>query len=53
MEAWFALGGNQEPRKFNFSKWLNGEDLSIDQIEGEVDIDIPFLNMEKADWFRQ
>lgn len=53
LEAWFTLGGDQEPIKFNFYKWLNGEDFSIGRIEGEVATDIPFLNMEKADWFSQ
>ncbi|MCM3569038.1 C45 family peptidase [Neobacillus mesonae] len=52
MEVWFALGGDQKPYKFDFSKWLNGEDLVVEQIEGKVDTDIPFVNMEKADWFR-
>jgi len=52
MEAWFALGGDQEPVRFDFAKWLRGEDLPSDRIEGEVDTDIPFVNMEKADWFR-
>ncbi|AZU64566.1 C45 family autoproteolytic acyltransferase/hydolase [Neobacillus mesonae] len=52
LEVWFALGGDQVPSKFNFSKWLNGEDLTIERIEGEVDTDIPFVHMEKADWYR-
>ncbi|MFC4404130.1 C45 family autoproteolytic acyltransferase/hydolase [Gracilibacillus xinjiangensis] len=51
LEAWFALGSNKTPAIFPFGKWLKGLDLSIDDIEGEVDTDIPFLHMEKADWF--
>ncbi|MEK5444100.1 C45 family peptidase [Fredinandcohnia sp. FSL W7-1320] len=52
LEAWCALGGDQEPTIFNFAEWLNGTDFSIAKIEGEVDTDIPFVNMEKADWFK-
>lgn len=52
-EAWIALGGDQEPTKINFSKWLNGEDLTIKRIEGIVDTAIPFVNMERADWYQK
>ncbi|WP_251551150.1 C45 family autoproteolytic acyltransferase/hydolase [Neobacillus muris] len=52
MKVWFVLGGDQEPIEFHFSEWLKGKDLVIDRIEGEVDTDIPFVNMEKADWYR-
>lgn len=52
LEAWCALGGDQEPTIFNFSEWLNGTDFPLTRIEGEVDTDIPFVNMEKADWFK-
>ncbi|WP_462413215.1 C45 family autoproteolytic acyltransferase/hydolase [Neobacillus sp. Marseille-QA0830] len=52
LRAWFALGGDQMPVQFDFSKWLNGEDLPLEQIAGEVDTDIPFVHMEKADWYR-
>ncbi|WP_042455033.1 C45 family autoproteolytic acyltransferase/hydolase [Neobacillus dielmonensis] len=51
MKAWFALGGDQDPVQFDFSEWLNGEDLQLARIEGEVDTDIPFVHMEKADWY--
>lgn len=53
MEAWIALGGDQEPTKVDFSRWLNGNDLSIDRIEGIVDTEIPFANMEPADWYKK
>lgn len=52
MEAWIALGGEQTPTKFDFSKWLNGEDFNENRIFGEVDTDIPFVHMEKADWYK-
>lgn len=54
MKAWFALGGNQEPTEIDFANWLNGEDLNIDKIYGEVDTDIPFVHLdENADWTRR
>jgi predicted choloylglycine hydrolase len=53
MKAWFALGGDQRPVEFNFAKWLEGQDVEIDRITGEVNTDIPFVHMdEKADWFK-
>lgn len=51
MNAWFALGGDQQPTEINFTQWLDGENISRERIEGEVNTDIPFLNMEKADWY--
>ena len=53
MKAWIALGGNKEPIQFDFAKWLDGQDINIDRITGEVDTDIPFLHMDqRADWFQ-
>jgi predicted choloylglycine hydrolase len=52
-KAWLALGGDQEPTKIDFSKWLEGKDLSINKVEGMVDTDIPFANMEPADWYQR
>jgi predicted choloylglycine hydrolase len=52
LDTQIALGGDQEPTGFNFSKWLNGEDFSIEKIEGLIDTDIPFVNMEPADWYK-
>ena len=51
-KAWFALGGDQSPVVFDFSKWLKGQDLTINQVEGVVDTDIPFVHMEQADWYK-
>ena len=51
-KAWFALGGDQEPIEFDFAKWLDGEDLPIEKVEGLIDTDIPFVHMEQADWFK-
>lgn len=54
MKVWIALGGDQEPIQFDFAKWLDGQDVEIDRITGEIDTDIPFLHMdEKADWFQK
>lgn len=54
MKAWIALGGNQEPISFDFAKWLNGQDIQIDRITGEIDTEIPFLHMdESANWFQK
>jgi predicted choloylglycine hydrolase len=53
MKAWIALGGDQKPIEFDFAKWLDGQDVGIDRITGEVNTDIPFVHMdEKADWFK-
>jgi predicted choloylglycine hydrolase len=53
LETWYALGGDQEPKKFDFAAWLNGNDFPVARVEGEVDTEIPFVNMEKADWFKR
>lgn len=52
LEAWFALGGDQEPVRIDFAKWLTGNDLDMIQIKGQVDTDIPFVHMDEgADWY--
>jgi len=54
MKAWIALGGNQEPTVFDFAKWLDGEDVELERITGEVDTDIPFVHMDEgANWYRK
>ncbi|MEH6947592.1 C45 family peptidase [Bacillus sp. JJ634] len=54
MKAWIALGGNQEPTVFDFAKWLDGDDIEIEQITGGVDTDIPFVHMDEgANWYRK
>ena len=37
---------------FDFAHWLEGHDLKMDKVTGEVETDQPFLHMEKADWFQ-
>ncbi|WP_186576109.1 C45 family autoproteolytic acyltransferase/hydolase [Aquibacillus kalidii] len=54
LEAWIALGGDQEPTIFDFESWVAGQDLKKDQITGEVDTDIHFVHMdENATWLRK
>ncbi|MBS4209491.1 C45 family peptidase [Bacillus sp. FJAT-50079] len=47
-QAWMALGGDQEPVKFDFSKWLQGEDIRVTRIYGEVDTELGFAHMDKG-----
>lgn len=46
LKAGIALGGDQDPVMFDFDAWVKGEDLSIDQIHGEVDTDLTFAHMD-------
>ncbi|WP_068675555.1 C45 family peptidase [Oceanobacillus sp. Castelsardo] len=48
MKVGFALGGDQEPTVFDFKKWLNGENISLKQIIGNIDTNLNFAHMEKA-----
>lgn len=52
LEAWIALGGDQEPEKFRFASWLAGNDFTDSKITGTIDTEIPFVHMEKADWYK-
>lgn len=45
-QAWFALGGDQQPVIFDFAKWLQGENIPLERITGEVDTDLPFVHMD-------
>ncbi|MDX8046618.1 C45 family peptidase [Gracilibacillus sp. S3-1-1] len=51
LAAWMALGGDTQPTVFDFEEWVGGKDFEMKQIKGEIDTDIPFLHMERADWF--
>ncbi|RNF39447.1 C45 family autoproteolytic acyltransferase/hydolase [Planococcus salinus] len=44
----FALGGDVEPHVFDFGSWLQGGQLAIDKIHGEVETEIGFAHMEKS-----
>ncbi|MCP8969274.1 C45 family autoproteolytic acyltransferase/hydolase [Ectobacillus ponti] len=52
MKAWVAFGGNREPVEFHFHSWLQGENVPVQRMEGDIDTDIPFAHMERADWYR-
>ncbi|GGD26059.1 C45 family autoproteolytic acyltransferase/hydolase [Pontibacillus salipaludis] len=47
LTAWMALGGDREPVEFDFAHWLQGNDLDISRIYGEVDTDLPFVHMDE------
>jgi len=47
MKAWFAIGHNQLPVIFDFQKWLQGLDVHVKRMKGELDYTKPFVNMEK------
>ncbi|SDY14062.1 C45 family autoproteolytic acyltransferase/hydolase [Salimicrobium album] len=48
---WFALGGDQSPVVLDFSTWLEGENIPLARIEGEVNTRVPFVHMERgAHW---
>ncbi|MFD1065854.1 C45 family autoproteolytic acyltransferase/hydolase [Oceanobacillus locisalsi] len=53
LEAWLALGGDQQPVTFDFASWLKGNDFPISEMTGMIDTAIPFVHMEKADWFKE
>ncbi|MGO1060644.1 C45 family autoproteolytic acyltransferase/hydrolase [Planococcus sp. FY231025] len=46
-EAWFALGGDQEPTVFNFGEWLKGKRVTIDAIHGELDTAIGLAHTDR------
>lgn len=51
LNIWIALGNQPEPMSFNFSQWLHGKNISETKLSGDIDTTIPFLHMERADWF--
>lgn len=46
-KAWFALGGNREPYIFDFTSWLEGEEIEVNRLIGEVDTELPFVHMKE------
>ena len=44
LKALFALGGNQSPVELDFGKWLDGHDLDIYNIHGQIDSTITFAS---------
>ena len=45
-KAMFAIGGNQKPVIFNFSRYLQGDRINVTKIKGMLDYHLPFINME-------
>ena len=48
LKAWFTIGPDRAPVIFDFAKWLDGEDVFVRRIKGELEFDRPFVNMEKT-----
>jgi len=46
-QAWFALGGDEQPVIFDFAKWLQGDNIEMKRITGEVDTDLAFVHMDE------
>lgn len=46
LEAWIALGGDQEPTVFSFKDWLEGKSLEVEQLTGEINTDLGFYHMD-------
>jgi predicted choloylglycine hydrolase len=46
LKAWFVIGPDRKPVIFDFEKWLEGNNLNITRIKGELDFHRPFVNME-------
>ncbi len=45
MKAWLALGGDRQPFIFDFDQWLKGEKVHVKRIKGELDTNLPFVNV--------
>lgn len=47
MKAWFVIGPNRMPVIFDFNKWLQGNNVHVKRIKGELEYTKPFVSMEK------
>lgn len=47
MKAWLVIGANRMPVIFDFNKWLQGNQVLVKRMKGELDYSRPFVNMEK------
>lgn len=45
IEAWLALGGDRLPLIFDFDQWLKGGNENVRRIKGELNTNLPFVNM--------
>ena len=46
LKALFVIGLDRKPVIFDFNKWLQGKDINITKIKGELEFDKPFVNMK-------
>lgn len=46
LQAWFALGDNEQPYMFDFGRWLTGEAIDRKRMYGHVETDMKFLHMD-------
>lgn len=46
MKAWFAIGHDRRPIIFDFNKWLEGENINVTRLKGEIDYPGLFINMK-------
>lgn len=46
LKALFVIGLDRKPVIFDFNKWLQGKDINVTKIKGELDFDKPFVNMK-------
>lgn len=44
LTAWMTLGENQAPTSINFQSWLDGNELTIQQFNGQIDTNLTFAN---------
>src|SRR5699024_6723871 len=44
--AGFALGGNKRPVMIDFNKWVQGQDTNLLKIRGNIESEVPFVNMK-------
>ncbi|GAB3062040.1 C45 family autoproteolytic acyltransferase/hydolase [Virgibacillus ainsalahensis] len=46
MKAWFVIGPDRKPVIFDFTKWLQGDNVYVKRVKGKLDYPAPFVNME-------
>ncbi|WP_077325240.1 C45 family autoproteolytic acyltransferase/hydolase [Virgibacillus siamensis] len=46
LKAWFVIGPDRKPVIFDFREWLNGKDMHVKRVKGELEFPEPFINME-------
>lgn len=46
LKALYVIGADRQPVIFDFNKWMNGDNVNVTRIKGELDDARPFINME-------